>query len=181
MGALIPLQCHACTEKNNTTVDFKTKSFEKFIPHAGSLWSWANWIVPYQVANPEFMSTCLCINSACGVIFRGVCSLHFYILKLLSCLGPYFKQFETLSKFWAWSESRLFANAFSGVTTSGDSWSKRRTISKQTTGILSGRTCRVGGHDAWKYTLHMKNCQTPNTWPLSVFFPFSGLQEYHCQ
>ena len=58
---------------------------------------------------------------------------------------------------------------------------KRPTISKQTTGILSGRARRVGGHDAWKYTLHMKNCQTPNTWPLSTSFPFNGLQEYHFQ
>ena len=47
---------------------------------------------------------------------------------------------------------------------------------KTATGILSGRVRRVGGNDAWKYTLHMKNCQTPNTWPLSISFPFSGLQ-----
>ena len=85
-----------------------------------------------------------------------------------------FKQFKSFSKFWAWSESRLFVNVFSGVTTSGDSWSKRPTISKQITGILSGRMHHVSGHDVWKYTLHMKICQTPNTWLLSISFPFSG-------
>ena len=46
-----------------------------------------------------------------------------------------FKQFETLSKFRAWTVSNPFANVFSGVTTNGDSWSKRPTISKQTTVI----------------------------------------------
>ena len=79
-----------------------------------------------------------------------------------------FKQFETLSKLRAWSESRLFANILSGVTTSGDLWSKTPTISKQTTGILSGRTRRVGGHDVWKYTLHMKNYMTAKHSSLSA-------------
>ena len=83
--------------------------------------------------------------------------LKIYFIRVHVNIRHYFKQFENLSKFWAWSESRLFANGFSGVTTKGDSWSKRPTISKQTTGILSGRTRCVGGHDAWKYTLHMKN------------------------
>ena len=46
----------------------------------GSLCSWANWIVPNLVANPVLiMSTCLCINSACWVIFRGVCYLQTFI------------------------------------------------------------------------------------------------------
>ena len=34
------------------------------------------------------------------------------------------------------------------ITTSGDSLSKRPIISKQTTGIISGRARQVGGHDA---------------------------------
>ena len=132
--------------------------------------------------------------SACWVIFRGVCYLQTFILTSLKDIFHVsdrvrvheykrhnFKQFEALSKFRAWSESRLFANVISGVTNSGDSWSKRPTISKQTMGILSGRARRVGGQYTWKYTLHMKNCQTPNTWPLSISFPFRGLQEYHFQ
>ena len=64
-------------------------------------------------------------------ISRCLLSADFYIIlkKYLSCPGPgpsssirhNCKQFETLSKFWARSESRLFANVFSGVTTSSDS------------------------------------------------------------
>ena len=42
----------------------------------------------------------------------------------------------------------MFANVFSGVATSGDSLSKRPTITKQTMGILSGHARRVVGHDA---------------------------------
>ena len=81
-----------------------------------------------------FMSTCLYINSACCVIFRGVCYLQTFILTSFAniflvsdrvraqvYIRHNFKQFETLSKFRALSESRLFANVISGVTTSGDS------------------------------------------------------------
>ena len=132
------------------------------------------------------MSTSLCINSACWVIFHGVCYLQTFIstsfrnifhasdlVRVHVYKRHNFKQFETLSKFRAWSETRLFANVLCGYTTSGDSWSKRPTISKQTTGILSGRARRVGGNDAWKYTLYMKIYMT--TKYILPFQRFAGI------
>ena len=41
------------------------------------------------------MSTCRIINSACRVIFRGVCCLQIFIL--ISGIRQNFKHFETLS------------------------------------------------------------------------------------
>ena len=93
--------------------------------------------------------------------------LHVYVI-VSSSLKPY-QNFGLVCGLWLWyfliiltyyfwSKFRLFANVFSG-----DSWSKRPTSSNQTMGILSGRARRVSGHDAWKCTLHMKICQTPNT------------------
>ena len=51
-----------------------------------------------------------------------------FVMSQTGYIRHNFKQIETLSKFRTLSESRLFANVFSGVTTSGDSWSKRPTI-----------------------------------------------------
>ena len=154
----------------------------------GSLCSWANWTAPYLVANPVFISVCLCINSACwsSDISRQTFMLTSQLLKIyfMSRTGSEFMYTYGIIS----SNLKPYQNfgpdlspACLLITTSGDSWSKRPTISKQTTVILSGCARRVGGHDAWKYTLHMKNCQTPNTCPISVSFPFSGLQEHHFQ
>ena len=135
------------------------------------------------------MSTCLWINSACWVIFRAVCYLQSFILtsfkniflvsdrvRVHVYIRHNFKQFETLSNFRAWSESRLFANVISGVTTSGDSWSKRPTISKQplvfyqVARVVSVAMTRENIHYIWKIGKL-----------LSISFPFSSLQEYHFQ
>ena len=157
--------CRNCNRETYLRQDFY---------NTGSLCSWANWIVSYLVANPVFMSTCLWINSACWVIFRGVC-----YLQTFSCPGPgpsrnNFKKFETLSKFRAWSESGLFANVISC-----DSWSKRPTIFKQPL-VFYQVACVVSvamTHENVHYII--QSCQTLNTWLLSISFPFSGLQEYN--
>ena len=120
------------------------------------------------------MSTCMYINSSW---FHGV---SYYLINNfkrhhISGMRQNFEYFETLSKFRTWSESRMFANVSCGATTSGD-WPTIHQR-KQTRGIPSGRMCRIRGHQAWKCTWHMKNCQTPKIWPLSLSFLFICLRD----
>ena len=130
------------------------------------------------------MSTCIGINSACWLLYKLLLKIYFMSrtgsefmytnVIISSSLKPYQIFGPDLSP----DCLLMFSVVLPPVVIHNQ---RDRQFQNRPRVFYHVARVAVGGHDAWKYTLHMKNCQTPNTWPLSISFPFSGLQEYHFQ
>ena len=121
--------------------------------------------------NPVFMSTCLSINSACWVIFSG----DFYIellwkLYFISRTGSEFMDLSSLKpyqNFWPdLSPDCLLMN---------HQW---WFMIKETDNFKTDHGYSIARVVSVAMTRENIHYISPNTWQLSISFPFSSLQEY---